>query len=141
MGHNTDLEPTSKTGRGVVWLRTNATEVTTYFDLPPPSGYDHGNHLPAAPAAPSMSVDVLDALTLERRGSTRGCAAAEGGGTLQGWKVVCSLPRQREEVVAGSDLSDSNVLLSSLQPFALRFRAAKAQVLRSSHFSTGGRGN
>jgi hypothetical protein len=68
-----------------------------------------------------------------------GCAAAEAGGTRQSWKVVCSLPQRRKEVVAGSDRSDSSVLSSSLQPFALRFRAAKAQVLRSSHFSTRGR--
>jgi hypothetical protein len=139
MGHNTDLDPASKTGRGVVWLRTNATEVTTYIDLPPPSGHDHGHHPSAAQAAPSMSVDVLDTWTLERQGGTRGCAAAEAGGTRQSWKVVCSLPQRRKEVVAGSDRSDSSVLSSSLQPFALRFRAAKAQVLRSSHFSTRGR--
>lgn len=121
MGHNTDLAPESKIGSGIVWLRTNATEVTTVFDLAAGGNTSHGHDeyqstsTPAA--APSMTVDSIDAETLEVVASTQ-CEPASGGAKQKGWRVTCSLLH--------NDTSGT---------FAVRFRAPKALVLRSSTFA------
>ena len=120
MGHNTDFRPQSKIGSGIVWLRTNATEVTTVFDLGAGgiTSHDHYEYQSTStPAAPSMTVDSIDAETLEVVASMQ-CKPALGAADQKSWRVVCSLPH--------NDTSGS---------FAVRFRAPKALVLRSSAFA------
>lgn len=121
MGHNTDLVPGSLVGSGVVWLRTNATKVTTFFDLAAGSSHGHDEYRSTPTSAPGMSVDAIDSSTLEVVGSTQ-CESG-GGSAQQGWRVVCSLLPQHvgTAITAGT--------------FALRFRAPKALVLRSSAFA------
>lgn len=121
MGHNLDLQLGSTVGRGIVWLRTNATKVTTVFGAAHPT---HGHH-PHTGEAPSMRVDTIDATTLEVSGTAH-CAAATGSAE-RGWTVVCSL-------AAGGGADDGELTVTPTSTLALRFRADKALVLQSSAF-------
>ena len=70
-GVNTDLNPENKTAWGAVWLRTNATKLSTVFATAPSSA-----DLQAPPPAPTMAVEVLASDDLSVA-SVHPCAPAE----------------------------------------------------------------
>jgi hypothetical protein len=95
MGHNLDLQPDSAAGKGVVWLRTNATSAATTFAVPPLPSHHHGiKPVPKAAAPPVMTVELLAVATdsgqlqQQPQQPTKKCDTTKDGDS---WVVVCKL--------------------------------------------------